>query len=61
MTGVLMMPIGAMLPHPAPVALGALPMFLVHTTAPVDASSANTSLPVVAMKNTPRPAGPFSR
>ena len=55
------MPIGEMLPQPAPLAVGDGPMLCVQTTAPVVSSSANTSLPVVTAKKTPLPPGPFSR
>src|SRR6187399_2685164 len=44
-----------MLPHETPFACAGVPMFLVHTVAPVVSSIANTSLPVVTAKKRPLP------
>src|SRR5882672_8049066 len=61
MTGVLMMPTGWMLPHPAPLDCGEEPMFFFQIVAPVASSRARTSLPVVTAKKTPFPPGPSAR
>jgi hypothetical protein len=59
-TGVLRIPTGWMLPHPAPDCVGAVPMLCIHTMAPVASSSAYTLLFVAAAMKTPLAAGPFS-